>query len=81
MPDRPSPLVAAAGVVLDTRGRVLVLTTPGRSEPELPGGAVEGAETPEEGLARTLRQGLGLARRAAGCWRWTPGRPARPAAP
>ncbi|MFF1780547.1 NUDIX domain-containing protein [Streptomyces virginiae] len=64
MPDRPSPLVAAAGVVLDTRGRVLVLTTPGRSEPELPGGAVEGAETPEEGLARTLRQGLGLARRA-----------------
>ncbi|WP_078913613.1 MULTISPECIES: NUDIX hydrolase [unclassified Streptomyces] len=64
MPDRPSPLVATAGVVLDTRGRVLVLIAPGRTDPELPGGVVEGTETPEEGLARALRQGLGLARRA-----------------
>ncbi|MFB7253378.1 NUDIX hydrolase [Streptomyces nojiriensis] len=61
MPDRPSPLVAATGVVLDTRGRVLVLTTPGRTEPELPGGSVHGTETPEEGLARALREGLNLA--------------------
>ncbi|MEV7556524.1 NUDIX hydrolase [Streptomyces sp. NPDC089795] len=64
MPDRPSPLVATSGVVLDTRGRVLVLTAPGRTDPELPGGVVEGTETPEEGLARALRQGLGIARRA-----------------
>ncbi|WP_329097382.1 NUDIX hydrolase [Streptomyces sp. NBC_01439] len=60
MPDRPSPLVAATGVVLDTRGRVLVLTTPGRTDPELPGGAVHDTETPEEGLARALREGLNL---------------------
>ncbi|MER7823281.1 NUDIX hydrolase [Streptomyces sp. NPDC096097] len=64
MPDRPSPLVATAGVVLDTRGRVLVLTAPGRTDPRLPGGVVEGTETPEEGLARALREGLGLDRRA-----------------
>ncbi|GAA2648677.1 MULTISPECIES: NUDIX hydrolase [Streptomyces] len=60
MPDRPSPLVAATGVVLDTRGRVLVLTGPGRTEPELPGGPVRDTETPEEGLARALREGLKL---------------------
>ncbi len=60
MPDRTSPLVAAAGVVLDARGRVLVLTAPGRTDPELPGGAVRGTETPEEGLARALREGLNL---------------------
>ncbi|MFF4393461.1 NUDIX domain-containing protein [Streptomyces sp. NPDC001552] len=64
MPDRPSPLVAATGVVLDARGRVLVLTTPGRTDPQLPGGAVDDTETPEEGLARALREGLNLARPA-----------------
>ncbi|MGZ9934503.1 NUDIX hydrolase [Streptomyces sp. NC-S4] len=61
MPDRPSPLVAATGVVLDTRGQVLVLTAPGRTDPELPGGAVHATEAPEEGLARALRDRLGLA--------------------
>ncbi|WP_328787761.1 MULTISPECIES: NUDIX hydrolase [unclassified Streptomyces] len=64
MPDRPSPLVAATGVVLDARGRVLVLTTPGRTDPQLPGGAVDDTQTPEEGLARALREGLNLARPA-----------------
>ncbi|WP_329199926.1 MULTISPECIES: NUDIX hydrolase [unclassified Streptomyces] len=56
---RPAPLVVATGVVMDTRGRVLVLTT--AHEPALPGGAVTGAETPEQGLARLLREELGLA--------------------
>ncbi|MFJ7589669.1 NUDIX hydrolase [Streptomyces sp. NPDC097617] len=60
MPDRPSPLVAATGLVLDTRGRVLVLTRSDAAEPRLPGGAVEDTETPEEGLARVLRQELDL---------------------
>ncbi|MER6444475.1 NUDIX hydrolase [Streptomyces venezuelae] len=64
MPDRPSPLMAATGVVLDTHGRVLVLATPGRTDPELPGGAVRHTETPEEGLARALRDGLRLDRPA-----------------
>ncbi|MET9687098.1 NUDIX hydrolase [Streptomyces sp. NPDC006514] len=64
MPDRPSPLVAVTGVVLDARGRVLVLTTPGRTDPQLPGGAVRATETPEEGLARALREGLNLVRPA-----------------
>ncbi|MGW2270759.1 NUDIX hydrolase [Streptomyces yangpuensis] len=67
MPDRPSPdaarpapLVAATGIVLDTRGRVLVLTTADGPDPQLPGGAVEETETPDQGLARALREGLAL---------------------
>ncbi|MFD9481855.1 NUDIX domain-containing protein [Streptomyces nojiriensis] len=80
MPDRPSPLVAAAGVVLDTRGRVLVLTTPGRTDPELPGGSVQDTDTPEEGLARALREGLGLAR-PAGRLLAVDSRPPGPAGP
>ncbi|MFG2988907.1 NUDIX domain-containing protein [Streptomyces sp. NPDC048257] len=61
MPDRPSPLVTATGVVLDTRGRVLVLTPSDRADPELPGGPVGATETPGEGLARALREQLNLA--------------------
>ncbi|MFD9102826.1 NUDIX domain-containing protein [Streptomyces virginiae] len=73
MPDRPSPdavrayraaqpapLVAATGIVLDTRGRVLVPTASHGADADLPGGTVEDTETPEQGLARGLREGLGL---------------------
>ncbi|GHB60920.1 hypothetical protein GCM10010347_33740 [Streptomyces cirratus] len=57
-PAPPAPLVVATGIVMDTRGRVLVLTT--AHGPTLPGGAVTDAETPEEGLARLMREELGL---------------------
>ncbi|MFD3870587.1 NUDIX domain-containing protein [Streptomyces sp. NPDC058623] len=56
----PSPLLAATGIVLDGLGRVLVLTTSHRDDPELPGGAVADTETPEQGLARALEEELGL---------------------
>lgn len=59
---QPAPLVAATGVVLDARGRVLVLTTSYKADLELPGGTVEDHETPEEGLARELREELDLGR-------------------
>ncbi|MEV7726450.1 NUDIX hydrolase [Streptomyces sp. NPDC087917] len=57
---RPAPLVAATGVVLDHRGRVLVLTTSDQDDPELPCGTVEDTETPETGLARALSEELDL---------------------
>ncbi|MER5931898.1 NUDIX hydrolase [Streptomyces sp. NPDC002054] len=57
---RPSPLVAATGIVLDDAGLVLLLTPSYKEGLELPGGTVEATETPEEGLARELGEELGL---------------------
>ncbi|MEV6578883.1 NUDIX hydrolase [Streptomyces sp. NPDC051582] len=57
---RPSPLVAATAIVLDSAGRVLVLAPSHRADAELPGAAVEDTQTPEEALARGLEEELGL---------------------
>ncbi|MEV7168395.1 NUDIX hydrolase [Streptomyces sp. NPDC093224] len=57
---RPAPRMAATGIVLDGHGRVLVLLPARAPEAELPGATVGAAETPEAGLARALREELGL---------------------
>ncbi|MFF3337822.1 NUDIX domain-containing protein [Streptomyces flavidovirens] len=57
---QPAPLVTATGLVVDTLGRVLVLTPSGKNHLELPGGLITDMESPEEGLARELKEKLGL---------------------
>ncbi|MEV7617797.1 NUDIX hydrolase [Streptomyces sp. NPDC089799] len=57
---RPAPLVVATGVVLDGSGRVLMLTPAHGEGLDLPGGTVADTEMPEEGLARELKEELGL---------------------
>ena len=54
--------VTAAGIVLDERGRVLLLKHRFRfgSGWGIPGGFVEAGEQPEEGLRRELREEIGL---------------------
>ncbi|MFE2144528.1 NUDIX domain-containing protein [Streptomyces sp. NPDC059456] len=57
---RPAPLVVATGIVLDSAGRVLVVTPAYGAQPRLPGAEVDAAEAPEQALARELRAELGL---------------------
>ena len=54
--------VTAAGIVLDERGRVLLLKHRFRSGSGwgIPGGFVEAGEQPEEGLRRELLEEIGL---------------------
>ena len=54
------PLVTATGLVMDTRGRVLVLTPSCKDHLELPRGLVSDAESPDVGLARWLKEDLDL---------------------
>jgi 8-oxo-dGTP diphosphatase len=62
-PDRPRKIVVAA-LVRDDQGRIL-LTQRREDQPmplywELPGGKLEPGESPAEGLARELREELGV---------------------
>ncbi|MCX5555378.1 NUDIX hydrolase [Streptomyces sp. NBC_00038] len=58
---QPAPLFSATGLVVDTRDRVLVLSPSCKDHLELPGGLIDDTESPEEGLARGLKEALGLA--------------------
>jgi 8-oxo-dGTP diphosphatase len=68
--DRPRRLVhVAAGALLDAQGRVLVAQRPEGAHQgglwEFPGGKLEAGETARAGLARELREELGIEVRAA----------------
>jgi len=59
-----APLRVAAAVLFDAGGRVLITQRPqGKSLAgywEFPGGKLDGAESPEQALARELREELGI---------------------
>ncbi|MFC5286143.1 NUDIX domain-containing protein [Actinokineospora guangxiensis] len=54
------PLTAAGALFTDGDGRVLLVEPTYKPEWEIPGGVVEGSETPAEGCAREVREELGL---------------------
>jgi 8-oxo-dGTP diphosphatase len=58
------PVHVAAGVISDEKGRVLIAQRPHGTHQgglwEFPGGKVESGETPGQGLARELREELGI---------------------
>lgn len=69
-----NPAAAVAGVIVDGRGRMVVLVRgkePGKGLWDLPGGFVDPGETAEEALAREIREEVDLkvtAMRYLGSW-------------
>ena len=69
-----NPAAAVAGVIVDQRGRMVVLVRgkePGRGKWDLPGGFADPGETVEEALRREVREEIGLevtALRYLGSW-------------
>lgn len=69
-----NPAAAVAGVIVDGRGRMLVLVRgkdPGQGLWDLPGGFVDPGETAEDALRREVREEIGLevtALRYLGSW-------------
>lgn len=55
------PLTAAGALFTDGRGRVLLVEPTYKPEWEIPGGVVEGAETPAEACGREVLEELGVA--------------------
>lgn len=69
-----NPAAAVAGVIVDERGRMVVLVRgkePGQGKWDLPGGFVDPGETVEDALRREVREEVGLdvrALRYLGSW-------------
>ncbi|MBM9468826.1 NUDIX domain-containing protein [Nakamurella leprariae] len=56
----PRHVLAAAVLLRDTAGRVLLVETPYRAEPVLPGGVVEDGESPATAAGREVHEETGL---------------------
>ncbi|AVP95925.1 Nudix family hydrolase [Ahniella affigens] len=65
MMSQPAPLLVVAGVLADSTGRVLIAKRPAHKHHggcwEFPGGKLESGESVGDGLARELREELGIA--------------------
>jgi 8-oxo-dGTP diphosphatase len=59
---RNTILSAAGALILDERGRVLLVEPNYKDHWEIPGGVIEVGETPSQGCAREITEELGLTR-------------------
>ena len=60
MIDEPKLFILAAGIIVDPKGRLLVVRKQNTHKYMLPGGKIDAGETPIEALMRELQEEVGL---------------------